>query len=393
MMTACGEIKTPQGKLARLLGEILAAGDKNAQQQRADQLWSEYQKQGIPVVHDTTALFLYKGRAKQVRLVGDMANWQAGPNFARIGETDLFALEQHYPDSARLDYQLIVDSLWTLDPANPHQSMSGFGSRSELRMPRYKPLPWLEAANNFSHANIDEFIIYSKTLSNQRTIRIYLPPGYHQSHVAYPTLYVNDGHEYIELAKLNVILDQLIVMGEIRPIVAVCIPPIKGQREEEYGNNPKFAEFICREVVPRIQKKYRVIDSADHRAIMGAALGGLTSFYIALKNPQVFLRAAGHSSHFGYRDGEIFSLVEKTDLAPYAFYISCGTYETNVGDTGTSFIDTHYRMREALRMGMARFGYHEVAAGHSWGFWRDDLSRLLKYLFPAESTTEVIFGG
>jgi hypothetical protein len=72
------------------------------------------------------------------------------------------------------------------------------------------------------------------------------------------------------------------------------------------------------------------------------------------------------------------------DLSLYAFYISCGTYETQVGDTGSSFIDMHYRMRESLRTGRARFGYHEAAAGHSWGFWRDDLPRLLKYLFAAE---------
>jgi enterochelin esterase-like enzyme len=391
LAAACGEKKTPEGEMAKLRRQILAAEDKNAQQQLAGHWWSEYQKRGIPIVYDTTALFLFKGPAQTVRLAGDMTGWQAGPNFARLGETDLFALEQHFPDSARLDYKLIVDSLWILDPANPHQMLSGFGPNSELRMPRYKPLPWLESAPNMPQGHVEEFPIYSKTLRNQRPIGIYLPPGYMQSRVAYPTLYVNDGLEYLDLAKLNVILDHLIGAGEIRPLVAVCIPPGKDKRNDEYGNNPKYAEFICRELVPRIQKNYRVIDSADHRAIMGTSLGGLISFYIALKNPQVFRRAAGQSSHFGYHNGEIFSLLKKSDLSQYAFYISCGTYETSPGETGISSIDAHYRMREALRTGMARFGYHEVAAGHSWGFWRDDLPRLLKYLFPAEQTASVAF--
>jgi enterochelin esterase-like enzyme len=80
----------------------------------------------------------------------------------------------------------------------------------------------------------------------------------------------------------------------------------------------------------------------------------------------------------------------KVDLTLFSFYLSCGTYETNVANTGSSFIDMHYRMRDQLRTGRARFGYREVAAGHSWGFWRDDLPQLLKYLFPAERIAQTL---
>jgi enterochelin esterase family protein len=392
LVMACSKVKAPEGELAKLQHQILAAGDKNAQQRLADRWWSEYQNQGIPVARDTTALFLYKGPAKIVRLVGDMTGWQPGPSFTRLGATDLFALEQHLPDSARLDYKLIVDSLWTLDPANPHQMMSGFGPNSELRMPHYQPLPWLETDGNTPQGRIEEFPIYSLILDNQRPIRIYLPPGYDQSQLTYPVLYVNDGLEYLEIAKLNVILDHLISTGEIHPLVAICVPPIRDKRSEEYGNNPQFAEFVCHELVPRIQKKYRVVDNAEHRGIMGASFGGLMAFYIALKNPAVFRLVAGQSSFFGFNNAEIFSLLQQSDLSLYSFYLSCGTYETTVGNNGSSFIDMHYRMRDSLRMGMARFGYYEAAAGHSWGFWRDDLPRLLKYLFPAEPATKVIWG-
>jgi enterochelin esterase-like enzyme len=384
LIVACGQVEKPEGELAKLQAQIFAAGNKNSQQQLADRWWSEYQKQGIPLVHDSTALFLYKGPAKTVQLVGDMTGWQPGDHFMRLGDTDLRALEQHYPDSARFDYQLILDSLWTLDPANPKKTMSGFGARSELQMPRYKSLAWLDTLPQVPPGQIEEFTFYSQTLGNQRPIRVYLPPGYEQSQVVYPALYVNDGLEYLDLAKLNLTLDHLISTGEIRPIVAVCIPPLANKRNEEYGNNPKFADFICTEVVTRIQKRYRVVDHADHRAIMGASFGGLISFYIALRHPEVFHLVAGQSSPFGHNNEEIFNLLSKSDLSLYSFYISCGTYETNIGTPGSSIIDMHYRMRESLRMGMARFGYHEVAAGHSWGFWRDDLPRLLVYLFPGE---------
>lgn len=385
MLWSCGKTSMPQGDFVKLQTQILMAGSHAAQQQLAEQLWGEYQKQGLPLVHDSTAFFLYKGKAQSVRLAGDMTSWQPGPSFQRLGQTDLFALEQHYPDSARLDYKFIVDTLWTLDAANPHHMVSGFGPNSELRMPRYHGLAWLDSLPSMPHGLLEEFIIYSKVLGNQRPIRVYLPPGYAQSQAVYPSLYVNDGPEYLEFAKLNVTLDYLINAGEIRPVVAICIPPVRKElRQQEYGNNSQFAEFICTEVVPRMQKRYRVIDDADDRALLGASFGGLAAFYIALSNPEVFHYAAGQSSHFGFKQGEIFNLLTKADLTQYAFYISCGTYETNVSNTGISFIDMHYRMREALRTGRARFGYAEIAAGHSWGFWRDDLPRLLKYLFPAE---------
>jgi enterochelin esterase family protein len=384
LIAACGQMEKPKGELAKLQAQIFAAGNKNSQQQLADRWWSEYQKQGIPLVHDSTVLFLYKGPAKTVRLVGDMTSWQPGEHFKRLGDTDLRGLEQHYPDSARFDYQLIVDSLWTLDPANPAKTISRSGECSELRMPRYQSLTWLESPSTAPPGQIEEFTFYSQTLGNQRPIRVYLPPGYEQSQVVYPSLYVNAGLEYLDFAKLNLTLDHLISTGEIRPIVVVCIAPLANKRREEYGNNPKFADFICNEVVTRIQKRYRVVDNADHRAIMGAGFGGLVSFYIALRHPEVFHLVAGQSSHFGYNNEEIFSLLPKFDLSLYAFYISCGTYETSVGDAGMNLIDLHYRMRESLRMGMARFGYHEIAAGNSWASWRDDLPRLLKYLFPGE---------
>ncbi|MGH7595795.1 MAG: alpha/beta hydrolase-fold protein [bacterium] len=384
LLFACNQNKLPEEKLAQMQAHLLTAGGKIVQQQLADRWWSEYQKLGIPVVHDSTALFLYKGSAQTVQLTGDMTNWQPGGKFQRLGETDLHALQVHFPDSARFDYQLIVDGIGTLDPANPQQIMTELGPRSELRMPRYKPLSWLDGTSRAPRGQIEEFTIYSRTLANQRPIRIYLPPGYAQSQVVYPSLYVNDGLEYLDLAKLNLTLDYLIDAGEIRPVVVVCVSPLKARRNEEYGNNTQFVEFICRELVPRIQKRYRIIDNADHRGMIGASLGGFAAFNIALQNPEVFRLVAGQSSDFGYNNGSIFSLLPKVDLTLFSFYISCGTDEINVANTGNSFIDMHYRMRDQLRMGRARFGYREIAAGHSWGSWRDDLPYLLKYLLPAE---------
>ena len=115
---ACNQNKMPEEKLAKMQAELLTAGGKVVQQQLVDRWWSEYQKEGIPVVHDSTALFLYKGSAQTVQFSGDMTNWQPSRKFQRLGETDLYALQAHFPDSARFDYQLLVDGVAMLDPAH-----------------------------------------------------------------------------------------------------------------------------------------------------------------------------------------------------------------------------------------------------------------------------------
>lgn len=381
---ACAEPVTDDQLIMNLEAQFNKIKDPERLWQQVEWAWKDLKSREIPAVRDSHAIFLYRGPAKEVRLAGDFTNWQAGPHLVQLGKSDIFALSLTFPDSARLDYKFIVDGQWILDPSNPRQMMGGFGPNSELRMSRYTPAPELEARPEVARGKLDTLNFSSEILQNTRTMQIYLPPDYKESDRRYPSLYLHDGFDYINFARVNIIADNLIHDGSIAPLVIVCVPPISPeQRASEYGNNPKFAEFFARELVPFIEARYRVASDPQQRALCGPSFGGLVSFYIGFQAPQVFGKIAGQSSHFGFDNGAILNMAKAADVTHEEFYFHCGTYETNIGHTGKNFAEFNRQMREVLATKGARFIYREYPAGHSWGYWRDEMPRILRKFFGA----------
>jgi len=82
--------------------------------------------------------FLYRGEAKTVSWAGDFNGWHpAQPGYAgtRSGLANIWIAVQKFPPDARIDYKIVVDDKWILDPDNPSIQWSGMGPNSELRMP------------------------------------------------------------------------------------------------------------------------------------------------------------------------------------------------------------------------------------------------------------------
>lgn len=107
-----------------------------------DALWVALCKtEQVPFKLGPRVAFLYKGEAKQVQWHGDFNAWGHARSInsqgERVGKSDLWILERELPRNARIDYKVVVDETWMLDPANPYTCKSGFGKSSELRMPDY----------------------------------------------------------------------------------------------------------------------------------------------------------------------------------------------------------------------------------------------------------------
>ncbi|MFH0883628.1 MAG: hypothetical protein V2A56_11625 [bacterium] len=87
---------------------------------------------------DTLCHFIYRGSATSVGIYGDMNEW-GDPVIAlsKVSGTDFWYANRIYEADARLDYKLVVNGNWILDPLNPYQMPGGFGPNSELRMPAY----------------------------------------------------------------------------------------------------------------------------------------------------------------------------------------------------------------------------------------------------------------
>jgi enterochelin esterase family protein len=139
---------------------------------------------------DTLAHFIYQGSANTVTVPGDANGWNpSGSAMTDVYGTDFWYRSEVYEQDARLDYKYVLNgSTWILDPKNPNQVMGGYGPNSELRMPAYVMPPEIEYYPNISHGTYEDTLFYSVNLGNSRTVRVYLPSGYHSNANDYPMI-------------------------------------------------------------------------------------------------------------------------------------------------------------------------------------------------------------
>lgn len=346
-------------------------------------LWAKLRAaEQVPFARGEQVAFLYRGAAREVLWNGDFNGWGGDRSVRNRGErlpgTDLWILEHTFPADARLDYKIVTDGTWRLDPANPHQQLSGFGPNSELRMPAYEPPPETERLPDVPRGTLtSRTTLASDTLGYEVAYRVYTPAGYAGAGDELddlPALYVTDGHEYANerMGSLTVVLDNLIGKGVIEPVLAVFIDPRDpatgtNRRESQYAADyTPFGAFLADELVPHVDSTYRTDASAGARGILGTSLGGVFSAFVGLEHPDVFSRIGIHSPAFWYdternRDA-IYQRYEAADTLPLDIFMSTGTiYDTQDGAR---------RMRDLLQAKGYALNYVEVNEGHSWGNWR-----------------------
>ena len=368
----------------QFLARAEAVQDSAAKSKIVDALLACVPAEGAPLLEQGTkdgfgrAIFLFRGAANFVALAGDMNGWTPNEAFTPVRGTNLFYLSHEYEMDARLDYKFVVnDKDWVFDALNPRRIAGGFGANSYFAMPEYAPPPELEPGPSLRHGTIEDFSFASRIMDNERTAKIYLPPGYAGSKERYKTLYVHDGIDYLRLAKINEIVDAMIQKNEIPPILMVMVPPVA--RDKEYSADADFARAFATELVPAIDAKYRTRTDAQSRGVMGASLGGLISIYLTGQYPQVFANCAGQSSAV-FADSDLAKLIAapKSDVR---FHLDVGTYETSISKR--DLLTGNRRLRDFLQTGGYALEYREVHEGHSWGNWPARIPEALRYFWAS----------
>lgn len=251
----------------------------------------------------------------------------------------------------------------------------------------------LQKVNNF----------WSPQLGNGRTLAIYLPPSYVQNPLKrYPVLYMHDGQNLFEAPtafggvewRVDETANDLINRGLMDEVIVVGIYNAGANRIYEYtpccdagyggGGADTYEAFLLQSVKPYVDRTYRTLAPNRNTAIMGSSLGGLVSFYIGRRHPEVFGKAAGLSSSFWWDDSALARQVEAaTQKVPIRIYLDAGT--NSDGLEGTT------RMRDALVQdgyvqGQDLDFYVAQGAGHNESSWAARLGIPLTYLFPWQST-------
>jgi enterochelin esterase-like enzyme len=328
-----------------------------------------------PVVETDYVSFVFQSTGSNIAVPGDFNGWN--PNAAplsKVSGTNLWYRTYAFDNAARLEYKIFEDGNWYLDMDNPYYAFGGFGANSELRMPDY--IPPSEVITDFSvpSGTLLDTTFYSSNLSNNRQIKVYTPPGYESSSASYPTVLVHDGLEYVDIAEMPTVLDNLISAGLIEPVIALFVPPVN--RTPEYANEDQadFTDFIIEEIYPWLDQRFRTKTSASDRAVIGSSLGGNISLWLGLTEPETFGNIGAFSP---YIEEDIRQLMNTGAIYAGKVYMNHGTYDhLNLIHESVDF---------AVPV-MENKGYDHIYAeypeGHSYYFWRAYLDDALIYFFP-----------
>jgi S-formylglutathione hydrolase FrmB len=171
--------------------------------------------------------------------------------------------------------------------------------------------PWSEpAAGRFDELVIESQLLRGNPLGDphQRPLWVYVPPGYDADpERRYPSLYAIQGltgqldmwrnrspfrRNFPELA------DKLFAAGEAPPCVIAwvdCWTSIGGSQFLDSPATGRYHSYLCDEVVPFVDARYRTLDAAEHRGIMGKSSGGYGAMITPMLRPDLFGGLATHA--------------------------------------------------------------------------------------------------
>src|SRR5688572_31608381 len=149
---------------------------------------------------------------------------------------------------------------------------------------------------------VTAFKINSAVLGEERTILVRVPPGYETNKLRYPVLYMTDGNAHIvhtsatvEFLAQNGRMSEMIVVGITNTDRTRDLSPTHVTTTVAGGNSAlqfptsggadKFLKFIETELIPDIEKRYRV---QPYRILAGHSLGGLFAIHAMISRPELF---------------------------------------------------------------------------------------------------------
>ena len=284
-------------------------------------------------------------------------------------------------------YQLEVDGASVPDPGTVYFFGAGrWGSGIEI--PSEDMDFW--QVKNVPQGSIVEKYYWSKATESMRHCYIYLPAEYDKNPgKRYPVLYLQHGNAENEQGwsaqgHTGQILDNLIAAGKAVPFIVVMdygqgqnihlvgqyadmLPkPQPGQR----ANNDGFQVVLLTDIIPLVEREYRVIADAQHRAMAGLSMGGGQTRRITLANPTKF-------AYVGMFSGGVMSIEDIQGAA--------GFKETNKVVFMSSGSKENPRVMEAAEslrsIGVNAVGYVSEGTAHEWHTWRRSLYQFAQILF------------
>ena len=330
-------------------------------------------------------------------------------------------------------YSFVVDGVKVLDPDNGEYARDGNKYDNWLMIPGPFSDSW-EFKADVPHGAVQSVWYPSPILKQKgRRMYVYTPPDYMTGNARYPVLYLlhgggGDEDQWINLGRTNVIMDNLIAAGKVKPMIVVMpngnanqivaqgygygpiprpiparpgagrgaaatgagaagagraaggaavaggAPPAGGGRGMMGGPyEGSYPQSLVNEVIPFIDKNYRTIRNQDSRAIAGLSMGGMHTIQATNNNPGTFGWIAVWSA--GGQDTPEFvdALTKLKSSGVKHYYVGAGT--TDFARPGSEAL-----FKTAQKAGL-NTSWHETPGAHYYLIWRVFLGDFGSMLF------------
>ena len=356
---------------------------------------------GRPVVSpeiqgDSVTFRLKADYATIVKLSG---SWMPNPYGGTIdmtrGENNVWEVKVALPSPEIYTYNFVVDGVSVNDPQNIQVQRDGTRFLNMLIVPGERTENYVEANHRgtVSHPWYD-----SQILGINRRLTVYTPYGYENNpKKKYPVLYLlhgagGDEEAWVSMGRAAQILDNLIEKGLAEPMIVVMpngnanqqaagtlnlpvkqMPNFRDPNLSEAERNQfmnAYVRSLCEEIVPFIEKNFRVIAKPESRAIAGLSMGGghtitASNLYPALFDYVCPLSAAGSATP------EQVANLKKAGVKLY--FLACG-------DADFLFQGSQALDKTLTEQGLDHI-YFVSDGGHTWANWRLYLNTFAPMLF------------
>jgi enterochelin esterase family protein len=376
------------------------------------------QQQGPQVVSPevnqdrSVTLRLLAPKATEVLVTGEILNGAKPTPMTKGADGIWSATLPPVPPDVYL-YAFNIDGVNTPDPRNPWVKLvSGAGLASQVEVPgdglQYydsKPVP---------HGLVQIMTYESKTAGATRQAWVYTPPDYTRGNARYPVLYLLHGGGdmdpgWVMTGRANIIMDNLLAEKKAVPMIVVmplargggslglgpagASPGIKAAGNlapgAGRGGGPgaaaptgpaplgAFAQDFVNDLLPAVEKTFRVSTRPEDRAIGGLSMGGAATVNTAFSRPDLFryivIMSAGGGANLDAAYPKFFG--NGAAAAKGMKLIWLGVGEGDFALNGTKAIAetlTKHDVPHTLRITEGR---------HEWRLWRPHLHEVAQLLF------------
>jgi predicted alpha/beta superfamily hydrolase len=179
--------------------------------------------------------------------------------------------------------------------------------------------------------------------------------------------------------------DSLIKQRAIEEIIIVGIDNTP-DRLAEYSDGERgrgYMDFVVHDLKPFIDTTYRTLPDRKYTAVMGSSMGGLISFYLVWRYPDVFSQAACLSSTFLWNNGVLIKEIENFTGQRKEIRI----YFDNGGEGEEGRYTPFFESMKALLISKGFVSgkdleyFYDEAGEHSESSWAKRAWRPLKFMF------------